>query len=100
MADLMFEDKSKIEEILATSSRLKYLVTQEYGIKPDEILYVRVDGDNFKVDIETHMAMYRFKAQDTEHVLLKDAETGVMKKEFDPALAQGIYEIVHDFAQE
>lgn len=98
MADIQFEDKAKIQEIIKESSRLTYLITQKYGIQLEEIIRLRVDGDNIKIDVHTTTEMLRFKAKGTRHALVKDLETGGMKMVLDPALAQAIYEIVYDYA--
>ncbi|GAB4410411.1 MAG: hypothetical protein OHK0053_37220 [Microscillaceae bacterium] len=100
MADVSFEAPEKIHEILTAYSRVHYLVTQEYGIPLEEVLLVRVDGDNGKIDINTAESMLRFKAKGTENALVSDPATGGMKMVFDPALAQAIFELVTDYASE
>ncbi len=98
MADVLFTDPAKIEEILRTSSRLRYLVTVTYEVPLAAIESVRVDGDNVKVDVTAGGRMLRFKAKGTEQCLVPDAEHGGVRLALDPALAQGLHEIVSDFA--
>lgn len=98
MADKQFTDPSIIQEIIQSSARLKYLVTQKYQVALEDILSIRVDGDNYKIDIHTTPETFRFKAKGTDQALVKDPNTGGMALVFDPALTQGIYEIVQDYA--
>ncbi|TAF10599.1 MAG: hypothetical protein EAZ77_02955, partial [Nostocales cyanobacterium] len=91
MADISFTDKNKIAEIINTSNRLKYIILFTYKISLEDIISVRVDGDNFKVDVNTETEMFRFKAKGLDSVIIKDVETGILQLTFDPALAQGIY---------
>ncbi|PZO43426.1 MAG: hypothetical protein DCF19_05650 [Pseudanabaena frigida] len=98
MADISFSDRDKIIEIINTSSRLKYLLKFTYQISLDDIVSIRVDGDNFKVDINTETTMFRFKPQGLEDVIMKNPETGILQLTFDPALAQAIYNIVDEYA--
>jgi hypothetical protein len=97
MTDSSFDDKDKITQIINSSSRLKYLLMFLYNIPLDDIISVRVDGDNLKVDISTATEMLRFKPQNLEHVVMKNPEIGVAQVTFDPALAQGIYEIIDEY---
>ena len=98
MTDISFTDRYKISEVIDTSSRLKYLLKYTYQLSLDDIISVRVDGDNFKVDINTEKDMFRFKPQGVEDVIIKNPETGILQLTFDPALAQAIYNIVDEYA--
>lgn len=98
MADVNFDDSVKIQEILESSSRLRYLVTHTHGLGVEDITSIRIDGDNYKLDVNTATKMLRFKAKGTDRVLAPNAETGNLEMLFDPALAQAIYGIVEDFA--
>jgi hypothetical protein len=98
MTDISFTDRDKIREVIDTSSRLKYLLKFTYQLSLDDIVSVRVDGDNFKVDINTEEDTLRFKSQGEEHVIMKNLETGSPQLTFDPALAQAIYNIVDEYA--
>jgi len=98
MADINFENRDKIIEIIKESNRLQYLLTHHYKLALDDIIAVRVDSDNYKIDVQTVSTRFRFKAKGTENVLLKDPSSGIMKLTFDPALAQAILEITHDYA--
>ena len=100
MADTSYTDKGKINAIIALSNRLKYLLMEKYKIDLDTITSIRVDGDNDKIDVHVGEEYYRFKAKGIHDVLMKDPEKGIMVMELDPALAQGIYEIVDDFARD
>lgn len=98
MAFNSYEEQTKIREIISTSNRLNFVLSDKFKVTPNEITSIQVDGDNFKVDIFSKEILYRFKAKGTDSVAMKDIETGGMKMAFDPALAQGIYEICEDFA--
>lgn len=98
MADVTYTDRAKIEEILRASSRLRYLVTVTYAAPLEAIEPVRVDGDNVKVDVTAGGRTLRFKAKGTEQCLVPDPEHGGVRLALDPALAQGLHEIVGDFA--
>lgn len=100
MADVSYTDRAKLDQILAESSRLRYLVTETYGVKPEEITSIRVDGDNIKVDVNVGARLLRFKAKGTEDALVPDPATGGMKLVLDPALAQALYNLVEEFARE
>jgi hypothetical protein len=97
MPEISFTDKNKIAEIINTSKRLKYIILFTYKISLEDIISVRVDGDNFKVDVNTETEMFRFKAKGLDSVIIKDVETGILQLTFDPALAQGIYNIVDEY---
>lgn len=98
MADINVENRDKIVEIINESSRLRYLLTNHYKLSSEDIVAIRVDGDNHKIDVKTASVQLRFKAKGVENVLLKDPASGIMKLTFDPALAQAIYEITNDYA--
>lgn len=97
MTDISFSDRSQINEIINTSSRLKYLLIFIYKIAINDIISVRVDGDNFKLDIYTKKDMLRFKAKGLENVIMKNPDNNILQLTFDPALAQGIYKIVDEY---
>ncbi|WP_071190741.1 hypothetical protein [Trichormus sp. NMC-1] len=97
MAEISFTDKNKIAEIINTSNRLKYIILFTYKISLEDIISVRVDGDNFEVDVNTETEMFRFKTKGLDSVIMKDVETGILQLTFDPALAQGIYNIVDEY---
>ena len=98
MKDIRIEQPDTIREIIHSSSRLRYLLCDQYGVAPQQICAVRLDGDNFKIDVHTQGGqMLRFKAKGFDHVLRKDPESGMLKLEFDPALAQAVYEIISDY---
>jgi len=98
MTDISFTDRDKINEVIDTSSRLKYLLKFTYQLSLDDIVSVRVDGDNFKVDINTENDMLRFKPQGVENIIMRNPEAGILQLTFDPALVQAIYNIVHEYA--
>ena len=97
MADICFTNREKIQEIINTSSRLKYLLNFTYKISIDGIVSVRVDGDNFKIDVNTEADMFRFKAKSLDNVIIKNPESKIMELKFDPALAQAIDNIVDEY---
>ena len=99
MSDITYDSPATIADILSLSSRLRYLLQTTYNLATEDILSVRVDGDNFKLDVYyAETAMFRFKAKGLDNVIMTNPETGVMTLELDPALAQGIYRIVEDYA--
>lgn len=98
MADINVENRDLIEEIIKESSRLRFLLLQHYKLTLADVTAIRVDSDNFKIDVQTANVRLRFKAKGTENVLLKDPASGIMKLTFDPALAQAIYEITSSYA--
>ncbi|NJK35243.1 MAG: hypothetical protein HC919_09935 [Oscillatoriales cyanobacterium SM2_2_1] len=97
MADILFADREKINEIINTSGRLKYLITATYQISLDDVVSIRVDGDNFKIDINTDTDMLRFKPKDLENIIMKNPGTGSLQLTFDPALVQAIYNIIDEY---
>lgn len=99
MTDTSFTDKDKITEIINTSGWLKYLLTSTYQISLDEITSVRVDSDNFKVDVNTETDVFRFKPQGLENVIMKNPELDILQLTFDPALAQAIYNIIDEYVE-
>ena len=92
-----YTSPDEISEILNLSPRLSYLLSQHYKVQTDEILSILIDGSNHKIDITTETDQLRFKSKGTQHVLLPDAERGHLTMTIDPALAQGISEIIADF---
>ena len=97
MAQIRFTDRENIEEIINTSGRLKYLLTYTYKVSIDDIVSVRVDGDNFKIDVNTKEEMFRFKAKGVDSVIMKNLESEIMELKYDPALAAAIYNIVDEY---
>lgn len=98
MSDKLYEEREKIHEILDNSNRLKFLLLERYKVLPDDIKSIRVDSDNFKIDINFENEMFRFKAKGTQNVLMHDPDQGIMTMVFDPALVMGIMEICEDFS--
>lgn len=98
MADVTHEVRERIDAILGECSRLRFLLTDTYGVAVEQIDKVRVDGDNVKVDVWVGERMLRFKAKGTERVLRPSPESGNLEMVFDPALAQGLYNLVDEFA--
>ena len=97
MPGIRFDNKNKINEIVDTSNRLKYILKFTYQISLDDIVYIQVDGDNFEVDISTQADMFSFKTQGLENVIIKNPDNGILQSTFDPALAQGIYNIINEY---
>ena len=100
MADVSYQDRERIEAILAESGRVRYLLTSTYGVEPEAITKIRVDGDNVKVDVWVGERMIRFKAKGTDRALRLNPDTDVMEMVFDPALAQALYNLVDEFARD
>jgi hypothetical protein len=98
MADISYEERNRIDAILSESSRLTFVLIDKYKVQPSEITSIRVDSDNFKIDVRVGEEVLRFKAKGTDSVIMKDPEAGILKLTFDPALAQGVYNIVDEFA--
>lgn len=99
MADNVFNEASKIAEIVSESSRLRYLLSFTYGMDLTKIEKIRVDGDNIKVDVWYEGRMYRFKAKGTTNALKPKVEDpSCLEMVMDPALAQGLYNLVDEFA--
>ena len=82
---------------MRTSPRLKYILEEYYSISEIESIYV--DGENCKVDVNTPDRMLRFKAKGTQSVLVPNPEQDGVRMTMDPALAQGIYNIVDEFGK-
>jgi len=97
MADNLYQVKEEIQRIINVSQRLKYLIQEKYLVS--EIESIRVDGDNNKVDLHTPKRVLRFKAKGPQHVLLMKPDEEGLIMTLDPALAQGIYNIVDEFGQ-
>ncbi|HLO50467.1 MAG TPA: hypothetical protein VK211_18770 [Kamptonema sp.] len=97
MADISFTNEERIGEIINRSSRLKYILTFTYKISLDDVISVRVDGDNFKIDVNTEAEIFRFKAQGVENVIMKNPKSRILELTFDPALAQAIYNIIDEY---
>jgi len=98
MADKIFEDMDKIQEILGMASRLKTVLKEKYKILPQDISSLKIDGDNFKIDISTKKgAMIRIKAKGTDTVLASNPDNGTMVMQQDPALAQCLFRISDEF---
>ncbi len=100
MADVSFTDRGKISEIINTSSRLEYLLKFRYKISLDDIVSVRVDGDNLKVvvDTETDQFLFKPKGSDLNYVIMKNLELEGLHLTYDPILVQAIYNIVDEYA--
>ncbi len=99
MADVSYDARDKIDAILEESGRLRFLLSDTYGVTGDQITKIRVDGDNVKVDVWIGERMLRFKAKGTDRALRLNPDSGVMEMVFDPALAQGLYNLVDEFAR-
>ncbi|MCB9233240.1 MAG: hypothetical protein H6581_16405 [Bacteroidia bacterium] len=97
MPDKTITSPETIQEILSESSRLRFVLSDKYGLHSGNITSIYVDGDNFKLDIFSGEAGFRFKAKGLDSVLLQDPETRAMSLQFDPALAQAIYEICDSY---
>ena len=95
MGDRIYHALSEKEAILALSSRLKYLLNETYQVT--EIESIRVDGDNGKLDVNTSERTFRFKVKGVRHVLVPQLGQPGLTMTLDPALAQGIYNIVEEF---
>ena len=99
MKDHTYSEIATIKAILALSPRLKYILLQNHSIDIDGIASIRVDGDNYKIDINLTDSMLRFKAKSLTHALIPHPSSGGLTMVMDPALAQGIYNIVDDFGR-
>jgi hypothetical protein len=97
MADIQITNPSKIQEIIYESSRLRYLLSDRYKLPIAEINSIRLDSDNFKIDLYTKDTFFRFKAKGLENVLVTNPDTQSMDLQFDPALAQAVYRIIEEF---
>ena len=92
-----YTSPDEISEILRNSSRLRYILSQHYHVQADDIVSILIDGTNHKIDVQTKDTLLRFKSKGTQNVVLPDPESGHLKMTLDPALAQGIYEMIEDF---
>lgn len=96
--DQTFHNPDVIQRILAVSGRIRYILTSHYEISLDDITGIRVDADNRKLDIQLPEAMYRFKVKGPSQALMRDPATGGLQMVMDPALVQGIMNIIDDFS--
>ncbi|HMV41994.1 MAG TPA: hypothetical protein PK079_13750 [Leptospiraceae bacterium] len=96
MADIEITNPNTIQEIVYESGRFKYILSEIYNLKISAIQSIRLDSDNFKIDINTKDTYYRFKPKGFEDVLMTNPETRSMELKFDPALAQAVYRILND----
>ena len=92
-----YTSPDEISEVLRNSSRLRYILSQHYHVQADDIVSILIDGTNHKIDVQTKNTLLRFKFKGTQNVVLPDPKSGHLKMTLDPALAQGIYEIIEDF---
>ena len=51
MADTTHEDAATIQEVLKHSPRLRFVLTDAYGMALDGITAVRIDGDKFNKEM-------------------------------------------------
>ncbi len=98
MADTSYEDPKKILEILMSTGRLRFVLTDNYKVPLESVTKLRVDGDNIKVDVWVGERMLRFKAKGTENCLIPDESVGGVKMALDPWLAQELHRVVEDHA--
>ncbi len=98
MTDNYFDQPEKIRQIIGASNRLKYLLDKTYAISWEDIQSVRVDQEKTKVEIHTNRHHLGFKVKGQENVLRSMPGKEELRLQFDPALAQGILQIVHQFA--
>jgi len=96
MKDQTFEAPARIAEILADSGRIRFVLAETYGVAVDAVTSLRLDGDNFKIDIWAAERMIRFKAKGTDRILATQPGGG-MAMQYDPALAQAIFRLVDDY---
>ncbi len=97
MTDHLYTEKTSILALLRLSNRLRFLLTDEYGIRVEEIVSVFVDRENKKLDIQLSDRLLRFKAKGVRNVLVPNEKTAGLRFTLDPALAMGIYEIIGEF---
>ena len=98
MPDIQIKNPNKIQEIIYESSRLRYLLSDRYKLPISNIQAVRLDSDNFKIDLYAKDTFFRFKAKGLENVLATNPDTRSMDLQFDPALAQAVYRIIEEFS--
>ncbi|MBK6608501.1 MAG: hypothetical protein IPQ05_21395 [Leptospiraceae bacterium] len=99
MADIQITDPDTIRDIIYESSRLRFLLAETFRLPLEEISAIRLDSDNFKIDIYTKVTYFRFKPKGLENILVTNPETRAMELQFDPALAQAVYRIIEEFIQ-
>ena len=76
--------------------RLRYILSEHYHVEADEIMAIHIDRANRKLDIATEMRTLRFKPKGTRSVMLSDPDCDQLMITLDPALAQGIFEILEE----
>ncbi len=97
MADIEITTPSTIQEIIYESSRLRFLLAETFRLPLEEIDAIRLDSDNFKIDIYTKLTYFRLKPKGPENILITNPETRVLEMQFDPVLAQAVYRIIEEF---
>ena len=97
MADIQITDPDTIRDIIYESSRLRFLLAETFRLPLEEISAIRLDSDNFKMDIYTKLTYFRFKPKGLENILVTSPETRATELQFDPALAQAVYRIIEEF---
>ncbi|MEZ0230497.1 MAG: hypothetical protein ACAI25_17880 [Planctomycetota bacterium] len=98
MTDTSYEDRAKIHEILMSTGRLRFVLTDNYKVPLETVTKLRVDGDNIKVDVWVGERMLRFKAKGIDDVLVPDEALGGVKMALDPWLARELHRVVEDYA--
>lgn len=98
MADLEITNTNTIQEIIYESSRLRSLIAEIFKLEIKDISSIRLDSDNYKIDIYTNETYFRLKPKGQEDILLTNPETRILEMHFDPALAQAIYRIINEFS--
>ena len=94
-----YTSPEEIDQILSLSARLRYVLSEHYHLQSAEILSIHIDGANHKVDINAGSRDIRFKVKGTRSVLLSAPEREQLIMTLDPALAQGLHEIIEDFGR-
>ena len=94
-----YTSPQEIDQILSLSARLRYMLSEQYHLQSAEIISIHIDGANHKLDIDTESRTISFKVKGTRNVLLTDPEREQLIMSLDPALAQGLYEIIEEFGQ-
>jgi len=89
-------DRNTIAEILETSTRLRFILEHDNDLPIGDIVSIRLDVDRTRVEIRTEEGSFRFKSRNGS-VLLKNPETGSAEWIDDPALSDGLIEILDDF---
>lgn len=98
MADLEITNTNTIQEIIYESSRLRSLIAEIFKLEIKDISSIRLDSDNYKIDIYTNETYFRLKPKGQEDILLTNPETRILEMHFDPALAQAVYRIINEFS--